>query len=83
MEERWKYIIIEKLGHEVAILFDPLLEHAEVAQNVPVISAGFCMITVKKDDWQTDSVSIFGDSISLGKRPRPEDVKIILRNMLL
>lgn len=66
-----KYIIIEHKALEVPIVFSPILQHSEVAGNKKVISAGFC----RADE---DGVySVWGESISLKVKSRPEDAEII------
>ena len=63
-----KYVIKETMGIPVGILFSELLQHCEVTTPDGVISAGFC--NVNGDTW--------GQSISLNKKPAPDDKAVIL-----
>lgn len=64
-----KYIIVECQELELAILFDEILTHADVAAGKKVVSAGFC---------NRDGL-IWGKSVSLNLEPRAEDASIITR----
>lgn len=66
-----KYIIVNSLNTELAIIFDEILEHKEVAGNYKVISAGFC----NKDG------NVWGQSSSLIMKSKPEDSKLIRESM--
>lgn len=67
-----KYIIVETMGHKVAIMFDLLLEHATVAGNLKVESAGFYDVCSERQ-----IVSTFGKSESLKIESNKEDGKLI------
>lgn len=58
-----KYIVVKHNGLELAILFDEILTHKDVAASHEVVSAGFC-----NPDGAT-----WGKSISLNLSSRPED----------
>lgn len=62
-----KYIIVNSLGTKLAIIFDEILEHKEVAGNYQVISAGFC----DKDG------NVWGQSLSLSMKSKPKDSELI------
>lgn len=66
-----KYIIISTFDIEVPIIFNPLIDHGLIACNEKVISAGFC------HRHYDGSFSIWGESISLKIKSRPEDVEIL------
>ena len=42
-----KYIIKEVRGHEVAIMFDLLIDHCDMGTKEEVISAGFFVVGAK------------------------------------
>lgn len=69
-----KYIILEECDMEVAILFDVILKHKQVAAGRKVISAGFVKF---------DSIGpmAYGESDSLGIKARPQDSAIIKASM--
>lgn len=72
MDDCHKYIIIETMGHKAAIIFDLLLEHADVASDRYVVSAGFYEVyPIKK------KVIVFGKSVSLKVNSNKEDEKLI------
>lgn len=67
-----KYIIVEDMGLEQAIVFSEIIKHSDVARMLPVISAGFCSIYV----------SCWGHSLSLNKKSRGEvDKQVILKSI--
>lgn len=70
-----KYLICSVRGTESAILFPGTFDHAEVAGKMNVLSAGVCQIGISENE--EINVSTFGDSISLQKKPRPEDAELI------
>lgn len=70
---RAKYIIVEKHGIEVPIVFCPILSHDRVAGIRKVFGAGFCVI----DD--LNKWNVWGESISLKVKSRPEDAEILNR----
>ena len=63
-----KYIIIETYQIPVAIVFSELLQHDTMGMSENVISAGYCNINGE----------VWGKSVSLNKKSRPEDKVIIL-----
>lgn len=71
MPKSSKYLVVEHYGLEMPIVFNPVLEHRQVAGNMKVVAAGFCW---KNDD---DSYGVSGLSVSLGLRCRPQDKEII------
>ncbi len=64
-----KYIILYE--EELPVLFNPIIQHSEIGIMKRVISAGFCS---RNDD---GTYSVWGESISLKVKSRPEDAKII------
>lgn len=75
-----KYIVIPKMGIECAIVFNDILDHAEVAGDNKVISAGFCKINPNSWDKRPhnyNSVSVWGFSKTLELTSRPEDAELI------
>ncbi|HUU88687.1 MAG TPA: hypothetical protein VMX17_13180 [Candidatus Glassbacteria bacterium] len=78
-----KYIIITCMGHEVAVMFDPLLDHATIAEGKNVISAGFFAVEAEPTEKNSldISVSTFSKSITLQKESRKTD-NILLKRVL-
>jgi hypothetical protein len=80
-----KYIIKEILGTEVAILFDPLINHCDIiteGNSKKAISAGFFIVLGLPSDHDIGdiSVSVFGESITLKLKVRTNvDEKLIKR----
>jgi len=66
-----KYIIVKHHDIEMAILFDEILTHKQVAGDRHVVAAGNCN---SKGD-------AYGNSISLGINGRPEDSAIIKQSI--
>jgi len=78
MNEARKYIVINN-GFELAIVFDPLLNHNDVGSSLNVVSAGFCHLPDKLNA----DVAAYGESFTLKIKSRPQDAEIIekmLRN---
>jgi hypothetical protein len=68
-----KYVIIRKMGLEMAILFPDQVEHVEAVNlflGKPV-AAGFCSLKVEERDGAAE-VRAWGRSSSLGLESRPE-----------
>lgn len=63
-----KYVIVEERGHEVAVMFDSLIEHTKIAAVFGnVVSAGFFEV-------DPDGVAyVFGKSLSLKLESRVSD----------
>lgn len=79
--EYGKYIIVEERGHEVAIVFDSLIQHNSFS-SVKIISAGFFRIEIIFDSVLINyafEVITFGESISLKLKPRKEDAALITK----
>ena len=74
-----KYIILDN-ELETPIVFSPLLQRDAVAAGKKVLSAGFCLLS-SHGDGQIDTWSIWGESVSLKVKSRPED-EYILNNYL-
>lgn len=69
-----KYIIVEDCGCKSAILFSEIMTHNSFEVCGKIISAGFCNIG-------NNDVSVWGSSVSLGLRSRPEDIEIIEKSI--
>jgi len=65
-----KYIIFEKDGLEVPVVFPDTIYHEQVKMNGKVVSAGMCKIKHGKFE-------VWGKSISLLKESRLEDELIL------
>lgn len=74
---------------EYAILFDECLTHKAVIGYMPCVSAGFCQVSeieqtdLNEPEYCCDRpvrlhVSVWGESVSLKVKHRPEDAKLIL-----
>lgn len=75
-----KYIIVEDHGLENAIVFSEILKHSDVANMLPVVSAGFCSFSV--DDDRQLKVTCWGDSVSLKKKSRGQiDNDLVLQSL--
>lgn len=66
-----KYIIIQRSGIEVPVVFSEHLIHEEVAGKSKVKSAGFCQLDAA-GKWV-----VGGNSVSLKLNARPEDAEIL------
>ena len=80
-----KYIIIETMGMELAIMFDECIEHSNISNGFKnVKSAGF--FTVGANQTEKDprdiSVEVFGKSVSLKKEVRKNKDEIIIKRVL-
>ena len=75
-----KYIVIDTSLNEYAIIFPETLNHSDVAfamtygDLTKVMSAGFVSIGVANN---RPKCSVYGESISLNTKSRPEDYKIV------
>ncbi len=55
-----KYIIVEVRACELPILFHPIISHADVAEGLTVISAGFCEVWgVEPTDISLDTLRVW------------------------
>ena len=80
-----KYIIVEYMGHEVAIVFDSLISHSDfmpIWNRDKIVSAG--MFSTTSDPTENDpydiSVAVWGKSITTNKESRKgTDEKLIKR----
>jgi hypothetical protein len=75
-----KYIIVECGGREEAIICSNLMQHSDAADGRKVVSGGFFQI-FKDGEGQID-VCTFGESVSLRKKSREEDTKIVKRTLM-
>lgn len=73
MSKQSKYIIVNTYGLEMPIVFNPVLQHKDVANGLRPVSAGFCY----RNDHPIGSFSVYGESVSLGIKSRPEDKGIL------
>jgi hypothetical protein len=77
MKLPWKYVIVEHedMGIPIPVLLPSVLEHkmaARAGRQGKAISAGFCAI-----DTATGVISVWGESVSLGIKSRPEDAEAL------
>lgn len=70
-----KYVIVLCMGLEMPIVFNCLLDHASVCQNLKAVSAGFCR---RGDD---GTYSVWGKSQTLNLNNRPEDAAILQNDL--
>ncbi len=77
MHEYMKYIIVENMGRETAILFHYLMQHDFLGFSFDrIVSAGFCYIT------KEGNVRVFGKSDSLNKESREDKDPEIIRETI-
>ena len=75
-----KYIILDDQGEGIPVVFSPLIQHDHMACGRSVISAGFCDVTVTEENGcEATEWYVWGESISLNKKSRPEDKDILNR----
>jgi len=78
-----KYIIVEEKGHEVAVMFDCLIEHGNfitLFRYEKIKSAGFFAVGAEptQEDSNNIDVDVWGKSVSLNIEARKgEDEKLI------
>ena len=65
-----KYIIILIGGLPLAVVFDPILSHREIAGHFKALSAGFCCL-------DGDKAIVWGGSVTLDIKSKPEDAEIL------
>ncbi len=81
--EYGKYIVIENIGIELAILFSHIISHdefLELFQKDSIVSAGFFQVEAKpsQNDPGDIDICVFGESTTLKKEVRTgKDEKII------
>ena len=76
--DRPKYIIVLSHDVECAVVFNPILSHAEVAGTMNVIAAGEC----KMPDEHNSHVSAWGGSHTLKIESRGDiDTEVIKRGI--
>ena len=75
MSKEMKYVIV---GDIQPILFSTMNKHSDFRCVGNITSAGFCHITYDKLT-HTFIVSVYGDSVSLVLRSKPEDATSIER----
>lgn len=82
-----KYIIVEQLGHEVAIMFDSI-SHADFISLYPnkefIVSAGFFLVGAKArdDDPQNIGIAVFGKSETLKLEVRKDKDERLIKRVL-
>lgn len=78
-KEKMKYIIFNRSGLEVPLIFPTTVNHIEIAQRIgmvfKVVSAGQCSVG------NDGKIYCWGESISLKVKSREEDTEIINRIM--
>ena len=76
-----KYIIVEsKLNGEYPVLFPEHIKHSDMAQRFQhnkIVSAGKVLFNGNEKD-----IVVFGNSISLGLKSKPEDTDLIRRGLI-
>lgn len=70
-----KYLIILSRGLELPVVFNPIIDHSQMAGNATVVSAGFCS---KGDNGQ---FSTWGGSVSLKMQSREGDADILNKRL--
>ncbi len=81
-----KYLILDNDNIEVAVLFDELLQHKQIAGGHKVVAAGFCLVRQIDDPGADLSdplpvVEVWGKSVGLGIGTRPNDPEVILESL--
>lgn len=71
-----KYVIIQEMGLELPIVFNPIIDHSAVCQNKKVISAGYVSF-----DYDTGNHKVYGRSVTLNVSSRLEDAEIIRNDL--
>jgi len=85
--EYGKYIIIDN-GHEVAILFDSLIQHCDIGTKGEgrgkAVSAGFFAVAAKPTEKDPDdiSVGVFGESVTLKLKVRKDKDERLIKRVL-
>jgi hypothetical protein len=84
---RAKYVIVEARGLEQGIIFSELIDHCDVIpRGHRPVSAGRCevvpILTPEDIDESTIKVSVWGGSVTLKRKPRPDIDPEILKKMI-
>lgn len=81
-----KYIIIEVMGHECAVVLDNLIPHSDVGRGKKIVSAGFFRLTHEKSMLTSaganTKVQVFGESTSLEAKSRGEEDAVLIHRAL-
>jgi len=80
-----KYIIVEERGHEVAVLFNCLIEHQSLSLAFcNIVSAGFFEVGAEpnKEDSRDIGVSVWGKSVSLNIEARKGTDEKLIKDVL-
>ena len=83
-----KYIMVDYGGVNTPILFPNYVTHSDIAKvfggKEKVLSAGFFEVGAKpdKDDLDNISVSVFGESTSLGKKVNKDKDQFFIKRLL-
>lgn len=73
-----KYVIVkDQYGTEQPIVSSEIMGHADLADNCNVVSAGFCRFNVGGEYNDEVVASVWGESITLKKKSRPEDAALL------
>lgn len=77
--EYGKYVIVKNRGHEVAIVFDPIIKHIvfSFAFVGDIISAGFFRVGIAEN--KDIGITTFGKSTSLKLTSRRADAALIAK----
>ena len=82
-----KYIIIDHMGLELAIVFDSIIAHADFLQSFHrdrIVSAGMFEVGAEpsKNDSRDISVCVFGNSTSLDLKCRKGEDERLIKKVL-
>ena len=69
-----KYVIIKVMDMEVPIIFSDFIDHTNFVHMKP-ISAGKCKVDIDPDEGVF--YMVYGNSVSLKLKSRPEDAELI------
>ncbi len=85
MLDKMKYIVIEKDGNEVPIMFSTFVEHSFIAgcikeryPGIPIIAAGFCTVNLA-----ATKMNCYGNSISLDITSRPKQDPTLFNHLFI
>ena len=78
-----KYIIVEHTNSEMAIVFNAVIDHSDIANGRKVTAAGFCSLLTNDGD----SICVWGNSTTLKALKKPcesrpgQDESIIFQSL--
>ncbi len=77
---RTKYIVIIDSGLENAIVFPEIIDHAKIAGDNKVVSAGFVQFSCNEDRIES---SCYGESTTLKIKSRGKEDEILIDKYIL